>query len=138
VKITLTDFVLSQPSRYAEMLADRMKATDAACWLVNTGWTGGKYGTGKRCPLKYTRRIVDAIHSGELLTAEYENFEVFNLSIPTHIEGVPREILNPSLAWSDRNAFVREVRKLGAMFTKAFALYMRDVEEKVRLAGPQL
>ncbi|KIM31221.1 hypothetical protein M408DRAFT_7061 [Serendipita vermifera MAFF 305830] len=98
----------------------------------------GKYGTGKRCPLKYTRRIVDAIHSGELLAAEYENFDVFNLSIPTHIEGVPREILNPSLAWSDRNAFTREVRKLGAMFNKAFLLYLREVDEKVKAAGPQL
>jgi phosphoenolpyruvate carboxykinase (ATP) len=120
------------------MLAERMSDTNASCWLVNTGWTGGKYGTGKRCPLKYTRRIVDAIHSGELLEAEYENFDVFNLSIPTHIEGVPREILNPSLAWSDKNAFTREVRKLGAMFTKAFVLYQREVDEGVRAAGPQL
>lgn len=131
-------FIVLHPSRYAEMLADRMEATNASCWLVNTGWTGGKYGTGRRCPLKYTRRIVDAIHSGELLNAEYENFDVFNLTIPTHIEGVPREILNPSLAWQDKNAFTREVRKLGAMFTKAFALYMKDVSEKVRAAGPQL
>ncbi|KAG8848853.1 Protein kinase C-like 1 [Serendipita sp. 407] len=120
------------------MLADRMQEANASCWLVNTGWTGGKYGTGRRCPLKYTRRIVDAIHSGELLEAEYENFDVFNLSIPTNIEGVPREILNPSIAWADKNAFTREVRKLGAMFTKAFALYLRDVSENVRAAGPQL
>jgi phosphoenolpyruvate carboxykinase (ATP) len=131
-------FIVLHPSRYASMLAERMQSTDAHCWLVNTGWTGGKYGTGKRCPLKYTRRIVDAIHSGELLSAEYENFEVFNLSIPTSIEGVPREILNPSLAWSDKTAFTREVRKLGAMFNKAFLLYLRDVEEKVKAAGPQL
>ncbi|KAG8772917.1 Protein kinase C-like 1, partial [Serendipita sp. 397] len=131
-------FIVLHPSRYAEMLADRMQEANASCWLVNTGWTGGKYGTGRRCPLKYTRRIVDAIHSGELLEAEYENFDVFNLSIPTNIEGVPREILNPSIAWADKNAFTREVRKLGAMFTKAFALYLRDVSENVRAAGPQL
>ena len=81
--------------------------------------------------MKYTRRIVDAIHSGELLDAEYENFDVFNLTIPTHIEGVPREILNPSLAWQDKNGFTREVSKLGAMFTEAFALYMKDVKRSV-------
>jgi phosphoenolpyruvate carboxykinase (ATP) len=120
------------------MLAERMQATKASCWLVNTGWTGGKYGTGKRCPLKYTRRIVDAIHSGELLEAEYENFDVFNLSIPTSIEGIPREILNPSLAWKDKNAFTREVRKLGAMFNKAFLSYRAEVSDGVRMAGPQL
>ena len=108
------------------------------CWLINTGWTGGKFGTGKRCALKYTRRIVDAVHSGELAKAEYENFGVFGLSIPTSLEGVPRELLNPELAWADKEAFQREVRKLAGMFHKAFALYQKDVDEKVYLAGPQI
>jgi len=120
------------------MLAERMSKHNVNCWLINTGWTGGKYGTGKRCPLKVTRAIVDAVHSGELAKAEYENFPVFGLSIPTAIQGVPREILNPSLAWSDKGAFERELRKLGGMFQKAFALYEQDVEQKVRLAGPHL
>ena len=119
------------------MLAERMAKHNVNCWLINTGWTGGKYGTGKRCPLKVTRRIVDAVHSGELAQAEYENFDVFNLQIPTALEGVPRELLNPRLAWSDKEAFEREVRKLGGMFKKAFALYEQDVEAKVREAGPQ-
>ena len=106
------------------------------CWLINTGWTGGKIGTGKRCPLKFTRRIVDAVHSGVLAKSEYETFDVFGLPIPTSLEGVPRELLNPKLAWADKEAFGREVRKLAGMFQKAFALYEQDVEEKVRLAGP--
>jgi len=131
-------FIVLQPGRYAEMLADRMSATNANCWLINTGWTSGKYGTGSRCPLKYTRRIVDAVHSGELAQAEYETFGTFELSIPTHIEGVPRELLNPRLAWKDTEAFEREVRKLAAMFTKAFKLYENNVSEKVRMAGPSL
>ena len=120
------------------MLAERMSKHQVNCWLINTGWTGGKYGVGKRCPLKYTRRIVDAVHSGELLSAEYDTTDVFGLSVPTHIEGVPRELLDPRLAWPDRAAFDREVRKLAGMFGKAFALYENDVEEKVRLAGPRL
>lgn len=120
------------------MLAERMAKHNVDCWLINTGWTGGKYGTGKRCPLKYTRAIVDAVHSGELAKANFETFETFNLSIPTALEGVPRELLNPSLAWPDRAAFEKEVKKLAGMFVKAFALYEKDVEEKVRLAGPQI
>ena len=78
------------------------------------------------------------MHSGELAKAEYETFGVFGLQIPTALEGVPRELLNPRLAWKDKEAFEREVRKLGGMFMKAFALYERDVDEKVRTAGPQL
>ncbi|KAI6026430.1 hypothetical protein PISMIDRAFT_92167 [Pisolithus microcarpus 441] len=131
-------FIVLHPSRYADMLAERMAKYNVSCWLVNTGWTGGKFGTGKRCKLSYTRRIVDAIHSGELLDAEYETFGVFGLQIPTKIEGVPRELLNPGLAWADKDAFEREVRKLGSMFQKAFKLYEGDVRESVRLAGPTL
>lgn len=131
-------FIVLHPSRYADMLAERMAKYNVSCWLVNTGWTGGKFGTGKRCKLSYTRRIVDAIHSGELLDAEYETFDVFGLQIPTKIEGVPRELLNPKLAWADKDAFEREVRKLGSMFQKAFKLYEGDVRENVRLAGPTL
>lgn len=127
---------LPQPGRYAEMLAERMAKHKVDCWLINTGWTGGKYGSGKRCPLKFTRRIVDAVHSGELAKAEFETFATFNLSIPTYLEGVPREILNPSMAWADKEAFQKELRKLAGMFQKAFHLYEKDVEEKVRLAGP--
>ncbi|KAF7969153.1 hypothetical protein HWV62_28196 [Athelia sp. TMB] len=131
-------FIVLHPGRYADMLAERMSKHNVDCWLVNTGWTGGKYGTGKRCALKYTRAIVDAIHSGELAKASYENFETFNLSIPTSLEGVPREILNPSLAWPDKEAFGREVRKLAGMFTKAFHLYEKDVANDIRLAGPRV
>ena len=138
IPLPLTTQRLTQPGRYAEMLADRMDKHKVDCWLINTGWTGGRYGTGKRCPLAVTRRIVDAVHSGELRNAQYETFETFGLQIPTAIEGVPRELLNPALAWPDRAAFEREVRKLGGMFQKAFALYESDVDEKVRLAGPQL
>ncbi|KAL4080210.1 ATP-utilizing phosphoenolpyruvate carboxykinase [Scleroderma yunnanense] len=130
-------FIVLHPSRYADMLAERMSQHNVPCWLVNTGWTGGKFGTGKRCPLHYTRRIVDAIHTGELLGAEYETFGVFGLQIPTSIEGIPRELLNPKLAWADKEAFEREVRRLAGMFQKAFKLYEGDVKEKIKLAGPR-
>ncbi|KAH8119606.1 ATP-utilizing phosphoenolpyruvate carboxykinase [Phellopilus nigrolimitatus] len=133
-------FLVLHPSRYAKMLAERMSQHNVPCWLINTGWTGGRFGspTGRRCPLKFTRAIVDAVHSGVLAKAEFENFGVFNLEIPTALEGVPRELLNPALAWADKEAFGREVRKLGGMFVKAFQVYERDVDAKVRVAGPQL
>lgn len=120
------------------MLAERMDRHNVDCWLINTGWTGGKFGTGKRCPLKFTRRIVDAVHSGELAKAEFETFGTFGLSIPTYLDGVPRELLNPQLAWPDKEAFQKELRKLAVMFQRAFALYEKDVKPKVRLAGPQV
>ncbi|KAF5345312.1 hypothetical protein D9758_008514 [Tetrapyrgos nigripes] len=133
-------FIVLHPSRYADMLAERMSKHNVDCWLVNTGWTSGKYGTGKRCPLKYTRKIIDAIHDGSLAASlaagKSETFGVFNLTVPTEIEGVPRELLNPEVAWPDKEAFGREVRKLAGMFGKAFKLYESDVNEKVRKAGP--
>lgn len=129
-------FIVLHPGRYAEMLASRMAEHKVDCWLINTGWTGGKYGSGKRCPLKYTRAIVDAVHDGSLAQAEFEDFPVFGLQIPKSVNGVPRELLNPVLAWKDTEAFERELMKLAGMFRKAFALYENDVDEKVRLAGP--
>ena len=120
------------------MLADRIAKHKVDCYLINTGWTGGKFGRGKRCPLKYTRRIIDAVHSGELARAQYETFEIFGLSIPIHIEGVPRDLLNPQLAWPDKEAFRKELRKLAIMFQRAFSLYKEDVGPEVSLAGPQV
>ncbi|ODN73191.1 phosphoenolpyruvate carboxykinase (ATP) [Cryptococcus amylolentus CBS 6039] len=129
-------FIVLHPGRYAKMLAERMEKNKVNCWLINTGWTGGKFGTGKRCPLKYTRAIVDAIHNGKLAQAEYENFPIFNLAIPKAVEGVPSDILNPVKVWPSKEEFNSEVEKLGGMFQKAFAKYESDIEEKVKLSGP--
>jgi phosphoenolpyruvate carboxykinase (ATP) len=120
------------------MLAERMEKTNANCWLINTGWTGGKFGTGKRCPLKYTRAIVDAIHDGSLAQAEFENFPIFNLAIPKAVNGVPSEILHPAKVWPSKEAFQTEVEKLGGMFQKAFAKYEDAIGAEVKNAGPIL
>jgi len=134
-------FIVLHPSRYATMLADRMRASGAKCWLINTGWVGGKFGgSGKRCKLAYTRAIVDAIHSGELAAlteSDYETFETFGLSIPTKVEGVPSEVLDPRKAWKDQDAFAKEVRKLAVMFKRAFAVFEKQVDAKVLASGPQ-
>ncbi|ORX40595.1 phosphoenolpyruvate carboxykinase [Kockovaella imperatae] len=129
-------FIVLHPGRYARMLAEKMESSNANCWLINTGWTGGKFGTGKRCPLKYTRAIVDAIHNGSLAKAEYETFPVFNLSIPKAVEGVPSDILHPAKVWPSQDAFDAELKKLGEMFQKAYTKYEADIDPKVKLAGP--
>ncbi|OCF61245.1 phosphoenolpyruvate carboxykinase (ATP) [Kwoniella mangroviensis CBS 10435] len=131
-------FIILHPGRYAKMLAERMEKNKVDCWLINTGWTGGKFGTGKRCPLKYTRAIVDAIHNGSLAKAEFENFPVFNLSIPKAVEGVPSEILDPAKVWPSKDAFSAEIQKLGGMFQKAFAKYEDAITADVKAAGPIL
>jgi phosphoenolpyruvate carboxykinase (ATP) len=131
-------FIVLHPGRYAKMLAERMDKNKVDCWLINTGWTGGKFGTGRRCPLKYTRAIVDAIHDGSLAKAEYTNFPIFNLAIPKTLAGVPSEILDPAQAWQDKAAFKVEIEKLGGMFQKAFTKYENDVGVEIKAAGPQL
>ncbi|CAK9783284.1 putative phosphoenolpyruvate carboxykinase [Cutaneotrichosporon oleaginosum] len=131
-------FIILHPGRYASMLAERMSKNNVDCWLINTGWTGGKFGTGRRCPLKYTRAIVDAIHDGTLAKAEFVNFPVFNLSIPKALAGVPSEILDPQQAWADKTAFKAEVEKLAGMFNKAFAKYESDVSKEVVAVGPKV
>ena len=120
------------------MLAEKMEKTGANCWLINTGWTGGKYGTGKRCPLKYTRAIIDAIHDGTLAKAEFTNFPIFNLQIPKSLENVPDEILDPFKSWPSKDACQSQLESLAGMFTKAFEKYKADCSDAVFKAGPQM
>ncbi|KAK3021468.1 hypothetical protein RJ639_047640 [Escallonia herrerae] len=113
-------FIMLHPTKYAAMLAEKMKKHGATGWLVNTGWSGGRYGEGSRIKLAYTRKIIDAIHSGTLLEANYTKTEVFGLEIPTQIEGVPSEILQPGDTWSDKKAYKEALLKLGGLFKKNF------------------
>ncbi|PKI83657.1 phosphoenolpyruvate carboxykinase (ATP) [Malassezia vespertilionis] len=131
-------FIVLQPQRYATMLAERMSNVKCDAYLVNTGWTGGKFGVGHRCPLKYTRAILDAIHDGTLKNAQYETFApgVFDLQIPTKVGDVPAELLNPSRSWSDKAGFETELAKLAGMFSEAFVKYEKDVNPEVLKAGP--
>ncbi|CDW95889.1 hypothetical protein, partial [Sporisorium scitamineum] len=131
-------FIVLHPRVYAKMLAERMEKHKADVWLVNTGWAGGKFGVGQRCPLKYTRRIIDAIHDGSLAKARFENFGVFNLQIPTGIEGLPETLLNPAASWPDKGAFKAELNKLADMFNTNFEKYANDVSAEVAAAGPKL
>ena len=129
-------FLALHPMRYAKMLADKIAHHNANAWLLNTGWVGAGATTGgKRCPLKYTRAILDAIHSGELAKAEYETYETFNLHVPTACPGVPNELLNPAKSWSGATDFKEEVTKLGGLFVENFRKYEDQATKEVIEAG---
>jgi phosphoenolpyruvate carboxykinase (ATP) len=126
--------------RYAKMLAEKIQEHGANAWLINTGWTGqSQTSGGKRCPLKYTRAILDAIHSGELAQAEYENYPIFNLAIPTSCPGVPSQILNPRGVWkAGEDNYLEEATRLGKKFQENFLKYQDGVTKEVIAAGPQI
>ncbi|KAJ3279949.1 hypothetical protein HK104_001038 [Borealophlyctis nickersoniae] len=116
-------FLVWHPMKYAEMLAEKLQKHKTNVWLINTGWTGGKFGVGKRIDLKYSRAIIDAIHSGSINKAKYTVFPTFNLHIPTEVEGVPSRVLDPRQSWSDQKQFEEGVRKLAGLFKKNFEAF---------------
>src|SRR5690606_18144283 len=126
------------PTKYAEMLAEKLQTHNAQPWLVNTGWTGGSYGVGKRMSLAHTRAIIDAIHSGELAKAKTIEDPLFGLSIPTEVAGVPSEVLVPKNTWADKAAFDSTARKLATLFKDNFKAYEAKASDAIRSAGPRL
>jgi phosphoenolpyruvate carboxykinase (ATP) len=131
-------FLVWHPSKYAEMLAERIEKHDARVWLVNTGWTGGPYGTGHRMNLPHTRAIVDAIHSGELRGAPTETDPVFGFDIPTACPGVPSDILIPRNTWDDGAAYDEQRTKLARLFVENFKKYEEGSSDEILGAGPKL
>lgn len=130
-------FLVWHPTKYAEMLAEKMKKHGSRVWLVNTGWTGGAFGTGKRFKLAYTRAIVDAVLGGALDGAAFETEPFFGLSVPTSCPGVPAELLNPRKAWADKDAYDRTATKLVGMFTKNFEKYADKASAEILAAAPK-
>lgn len=130
-------FLVWHPTKYAEMLAEKMRRHEATAWLVNTGWSGGPYGVGSRLSLKYTRAIIDAIHSGELASAETTEDPVFGLHVPTHCENVPADVLVPKQTWSDPEAFSETANKLAKLFRENFSKYADAASDELLQAGPK-
>lgn len=127
-------FLPLAPKVYAQMLGERLRQHNAQCWLVNTGWTGGAFGTGRRMSLPHTRAIVNAVLDGRLVQAEYVTEDAFGLSIPTSCPDVPGEILHPRNAWADKAAYDAQAQLLAAKFEENFRRF--DAPENVRAAGP--
>ncbi len=131
-------FMVWHPGKYAELLAAKVAAQGASCWLVNTGWSGGKYGVGKRMKLSVTRAIIDAIHSGELAQVTTLVDPVFGLAVPTACPGVSAELLDPRGTWADKAAYDDMARRLARLFTDNFKRFESGVSDAVRAAGPKL
>ena len=129
-------FLVWHPHKYAELLAEKMRKHKARVWLVNTGWAGGAYGTGKRISLKNTRAIIDAIHSGALAKANTARDPVFGFDIVTECPGVPSEILRPRESWADKSAYDTAAKKLAALFNKNFETYAAVASAEVKAAAP--
>lgn len=129
-------FLVWHPSKYAELLAQKMQQHKANAWLVNTGWSGGAYGVGSRMKLKLTRAIINAIHSGELARAEFATDPIFGLQVPQSCAGVPAQILMPRDAWEDKTSYETTARKLARLFNENFAKYAAGSSAEVCAAGP--
>jgi len=131
-------FLPLHPTVYAEMMAEKMKKHNANAWLINTGWTGGKYGTGKRMDLKLTRAIIDSIHDGSLEVIPTTTSEIFGLHIPQSCPGVPTEILNPKTTWNDHAGYDETLRHLAKNFIDNFKVFEDKASKAILEAGPKL
>jgi len=130
-------FLVWHPTKYAEMLSDKLKKHDAQTWLVNTGWSGGPYGVGSRIKLKYTRAIIDAIHSGALADVATQVDPVFGLTVPTSCPEVPSELLLPRNTWADKAAYDEKAKKVAQLFRDNFKKYEAQASAEVRGGGPK-
>lgn len=131
-------FLVWPPSKYAEMLAEKMKTHNANAYLVNTGITGGAYGTGSRMDLKSTRAIIEAIHNGDLEDVPMVKDDVFGFEIPKECPNVPSEILMPKQTWDDKDAYDEQAVKLAKLFKENFKNFEEDSSEAIINAGPKV
>ena len=131
-------FLPLHPTRYAELLGEKLKKSNVNVWLVNTGWSGGSYGVGARIKLSYTRALITAALNGDFDNTEFDMLPVFNLSIPRTCPHVPSEILNPRATWADKNAYDSKAASLAAAFVKNFAQYAEYANDEILSAAPNV
>lgn len=129
-------FLPLHPAKYAEMLGNKMKEHDVNVWMVNTGWSGGCYGVGKRMKLSYTRAMITAVLNGELNNVEFEQHPIFGMLMPKSCKDIPTEILNPRSTWKDATAYDTAAHKLAEEFIKNFEKYAADVSKEILDAAP--
>jgi phosphoenolpyruvate carboxykinase (ATP) len=130
-------FMPRRPTVYGNLLKERIAKGGADCWLVNTGWTGGKYGVGKRMPIKATRALLNAALDGSLKNVEFRKDPNFGFDVPVAVPGVDTAILDPRNTWADKEDYDRTAAKLVDLFVANFAEFAPHVDEGVRQSGPQ-
>jgi|CXWL01.1.fsa_nt_gi phosphoenolpyruvate carboxykinase (ATP) len=129
-------FMPRHPGVYAKLLGEKLRHHQAKVWLVNTGWTGGVYGVGKRIKLSLTRRMVHAALGGELDAVATRVDPIFGLAVPVAVDGVPNEVLDPRASWADKAAYDERAKKLAAMFRDNFKQFEDGVDDEIRAAAP--
>ncbi|MDC4229338.1 MAG: phosphoenolpyruvate carboxykinase (ATP) [Nitrosopumilus sp.] len=129
-------FMPRPASVYAKLLGEKITQHNTIVYLVNTGWSGGAYGVGKRIKIKYSRAMVTAAISGALDIVKYRHDDLLNLDIPTEVEGVPSEILDPKHTWIDKDSYDLSAKKLAQMFVENFRKF-ENVSDEIIEAGPK-
>jgi len=124
-------FMPRRPETYGALLRDKIAQSGATCWLVNTGWTGGAYGTGSRMPIKATRGLLTAALDGTLATVDFRKDENFGFDVPVAVDGIDNSLLDPKSTWTDKAAYDAAATKLVGMFSKNFAQYEQHVSDDV-------
>jgi phosphoenolpyruvate carboxykinase (ATP) len=130
-------FMPRHPSVYGNLLKERIAKGGVSCWLVNTGWTGGQYGTGSRMPIKVTRALLNAALDGSLNQVEFRKDPWFGFDVPVSVPGVDESILDPRRTWSDKEGYDRTAAKLVRLFIDNFAKFEAHVDQDVRNAAPR-
>ncbi len=130
-------FMARRPEVYGALLRDKIARHGAHCWLVNTGWTGGAYGVGKRMPIKATRTLLRAALEGSLNQVDYRTDRNFGFEVPVSVPGIPGDLLEPRRTWKDPAAHDRQAAELVAMFAKNFEQYEAHVGDDVKAAAPR-
>ena len=131
-------FLPLHPTKYAELLGEKLKKHKVNVWLLNTGWVGGKFGVGSRIKLPFTRALITAALSGELEKAEYGTTPFFKLNFPKSCTGVPADILEPRNSWKDKDAFSQTAQSLAASFVKNFEQYASAANAEILAAAPRV
>lgn len=130
-------FMVLHPGVYAGLLGKQMAKHNAACWLVNTGWSGGPYGVGQRMKIGYTRAMIRAILNGSLAQVETVADPIFGVNVPVSCPEVPNEVLQPRNTWEDKDAYDRQAKDLARRFNENFKKYEAGVSEAVRAVAPK-
>jgi phosphoenolpyruvate carboxykinase (ATP) len=130
-------FMVRHPFEYAAMLKQRMMKHNVNCWLVNTGWVGGRFGVGKRISIKHTRNLLNAALDGKLDTVEYRTDKLFGFSVPLSCPDVPQDVLDPSAAWGNKDEYWMKYDALAARFIENFKLFEEGCSQEVIDAGPK-
>jgi phosphoenolpyruvate carboxykinase (ATP) len=131
-------FMPLHPTRYAEMLSQKMKDANVKVWLINTGWTGGAYGTGSRMKLKYTRAMITAALNGELDNVNFHNHAIFKMAIPENCPNVPDEILNPRNTWENKDLYDTKAHELAQKFKANFIKFESFANDEILAGAPKV